>query len=802
MTALTGVIRQPRVWLRLLILIGVPIVVTLFLTHGAWAEPTADPCHPNDAIPVLTCTPPRTTDPGKVLGIFDIVDRNGVPISAYGLNVDQGGTFDVISKIIAFLIGIGFSVIRTVIGFACWLVDWALDFGLAKDLLTPVSDIAATIKERMIDSLGLKVLFLTIVVVWAGYLILFKQRSKGWMEICTSLVIASIASVTLLHPGKVLIGNADDTGVLGVTKQISLAIADVVLDDRCAKDRQKEKAKTDTGDTQPTTCSGQENKDDPARGVSRPITDGLVDAFIQRPIWVLYTGKAITGECSAAYGQATLTRYNFNRLVLPQMMKKENDRPWYDKLGKAFSNVFSHDGLKHSLLLATGNPWAIYTVVDDAQQQAVKDFKDKATHSDAWQKYVAPADKQVIAKCDGDNKTMDEQQISASLDNLLSVWFIALAAIIVVGLVVAVSSTFLVSQVWMAVEVIRAQPALIAGILPGGGRTLMWNWVSGVVRVILAIFLSVMFLAFFLVMVIAVLDAKTGNVMTVKFLTIDFLALAFLMFRKKVTAAAKTVASNFGQKMASKTGGGGEGSTFRGATKGGTSGLDQLKEDGATLSKVGGKARDLWRGKPPAGGGAGGGGGGARGGGAGGGGARGGGKQKKGLKQRVQGAVKLGTTVAAAVGSGGTSAGLQASAKAALKARLKNAAKKRVENGRKAAMQRMQNSRAGRATLATARTGRHIAKEAPTIRSRFKNAVATEKRNLAAASTRTPRTDSRTRDAQRDSSLRMRKTKSKHHSEAQKLNGVINGRRNQHQNLRRSADHRNLRRRDGGGNSG
>lgn len=812
MTALTGVIRQPRTWLRLLILIGVPIVVTLLLTHGAWAA--GNECkvtHPPE-MPDLFCEPPQSSNPGKVLGIFDVVDRNGVPISAYGLNVDQGGTFDVISKIIAFLIGVGFSVIRTVIGFACWLVDWALDFGLAKELLTPVSDIAATIKERVIDRLGLEGLFLTIVAVWGGYLILFKQRSKGWMEICTSLVIASIAAVTLSNPGAVLIGNADDSGVLGKTKQLSLAIADVVLTDTCETDTQKAKKGPDGEKIKPTTCSGQDDAKQ-SKSVSRPITDGLVDAFIQRPVWVLYTGKGISSDCSVAYGQATLARYNFNRLVLPGLIEAEEKRKdkqgWFSKLGEAFSDTFSRDGLKNGLLLATGNPWAIYTVVGNAQETAVEKFKEKTKDDPAWKKYISgkdgskiATDPAVQAACGG-SIPMENQKIDASLDNLLSVWFIALAAIIVVGLVLAVSSTFLVSQIWMALEVIRAQPALVAGILPGGGRTAMWNWVSGVVRVVLAIFLSVMFLAFFLVMVIALLDADTGEVMTVKFLSIDFIALAFLIFRKKVTAAAKNISTNFGQKMASKAGSGGA-STFQGATKGAGSGLDQLKQDGATLSKVGSKARDLWRGKPP--GGDGGDGGGADdsspAGGEGGGAPKRPGKQKKDLKQRVQGAVKLGTTVAAAVGSGGTSAALQASAKAALKARLKKAAKDRARKGREAAMKRMQNSRAGRATLATARTGRYIAKEAPVTRSRFKNAVATEKRNLETEGTSANRPDSPARNAQRDASRQMRQTRSQQRSEGMRLNRAVNGRHSQQQSRRRSSVGRSLRRRGGGGSGG
>ncbi|TRV81757.1 hypothetical protein FKN01_00110 [Streptomyces sp. 130] len=784
MTALTGVIQQRRTWLRLLVLVGVPIVLMVVFSHHAWA----DGCSPKDKVPNLFCEPPKPKDSGKVLGIFDVVDKNGVPISAYGLNVDQGGTLDVISKIIAFLIGVGFNVLRTVIGFACWLVDWALDFGLAKQLLDPVSDVAATIKAQVIDNLGLKVLFLTLVAVYAGYLILFKQRSKGWIEICTSLVIASIATVTLASPGTFLIGNADDTGVLGKTKQFSLDIADVILEDRCAADGVSPAEQ----DGPASTCNGQGQGRSKSDSVARPITDGLVDAFIQRPVWVLYTNKPIDGACSAAYGKATLARYNFNRLVLPRLIEEENNKGWMEKLGNAFSEVFSLDGLKDSLLIATGNPWAIYTVVKDEQKEAVEEFKKKAEGTDAWKTYISgkdgsdlAADPKVQQACGGD-VPMDDQQISASLDNLLSIWFIALAALIVVVLVVAVSCTFLISQVWMALEVIRAQPALVAGILPGGGRTAMWNWVSGVVRVILAIFLSVMFLAFFLVMVIALLNADTGEVMTVKFLTIDFLAVAFLVFRKKITAAAKNISSNFGQRMASRTGGGVDPddappNSFQGATENGKSGLEQLKDDGATLSKVGGRARDLWKGKAPGGGGGSGGGGG--------GGGTGSGKPKKNLKDRVQGAVKLGTTVAAAVGSGGTSAAVQATAKAALKARLKKAAKNRL-----------QKNRVGRATLTAARTGRYLKNDAPITRSRFRNAAAAERRNLADSVP--PSEDERRRDSQRDAARRMRQARSRQRSDSQRLNRTVNGRRNQQRNARRSSGRGGRRTPRGGGGGG
>ncbi|MCX4448384.1 hypothetical protein ACIOEZ_27630 [Streptomyces sp. NPDC087866] len=763
MTALTGVIQQRRHWLRLLVLIGVPIVLMLLFSHHAWAAPD-DPCKPKDEVPNLYCIPPEEAHAGKVLGIFDVVDQNGVPISAYGINVDQGGTLDVISKINAFLIGVGFSLIKVVIGFACWLVEWSLGFGLAKELLEPVSGIAASIKSHVIDNLALESLFLTLVALWAAYLILFKQRSKGWMEICTSLVIASIATVTLANPGSFLIGNADDSGILGKTKQLALVTSTLILEDNCTADKQKVD-KDGNKDDNPTSCSGQEKKKT-ATSVSKPITNGLVDAFIQRPTWVLYTGRPISKACSESYGKATLARYNFNRLVMPRIIDEKLGDSWWDSFTAVFSANFSWHGIKENLKHATGSPWGLLTITDQMQKNVMEDFRDAAKDDAAWKQYVDPADAQVASDCKAKDAMSDDQQVTASMENVLSVWFIALAAIIVVLLVVSVSITFLISQVWMAMEVIRAQPALIAGILPGGGRTAMWNWVSGVFRVVLAIFLSVMFLTFFLVMIISLLETETNEAMTIKFLTIDFVAIAFLAFRKKVTAAAKNISTNFGQKMASKTGGGGGASTFSGSPGGGA----QLKSDRATFSKVAGSAGKIWRGGAGGGAGANAKGGAAPGKGGGGGGGGGGGK-KKNLKSRVQGAVKLGTTVAAAIGTGGTTAAVQATAKTALKNRLKKSAQKRLEK-----------SRAGRATLGAARTGRYIAKDAPVTKARFKNAVGAAKRDLAA------NTDSaRAQKAQKDAAREARQKKGQHQSDSKRLNRRVKGNHNHKQSLRRTA---------------
>jgi hypothetical protein len=554
---------------------------------------------PNDPSPEQNLASPPTNGSG-LLAPFNGHDEYGAPLQVYNVNVDTGSWDDFDLKIWGFLTSLFFTIAKWLIGFVCWLVTWALNFGLAQIMVTPVADISATIRDQVINRLGLVGLFLTMTVIYGGWHILFRQRARGFAEVGISLVVAAVAATVLLSPAQVLLGTSgapaaqgsdmllSNDGVVGKSKDLALQVSNLVLSQN------------------PNSSSSDPNS------VASPITTGLIDAFVVEPTELMTYGRIFTGDCAKAYAVYSIVQYNASNL------------PTGDLLETRYQNQIS---------------------------DAANKFKDTCQTKD----FNPSAEK-------------------ASADTTFSALFVAIAAIICVVLITLVSGGFLVAQGWVAFEAIRAPWALTVGILPGGGRATLWRWVSAIIKAILAVVMSVLFLAIFILMILALLKSDTGNVLAVKFLSIDLVAVAGLAGHKKIKESARQVAVGINRKLANAKVGGARRSAFAapGRYAETAPSLKQIWGEGKSearkvtqpLAKVGRSAKDLWVG-PQAG---------RRGA------ARGG---------RLGKAVRAATTVATAVGTGGTAA----AAKVAAQQASKKALTKRLAA-------RMSTTRGGRATLA------------------------------------------------------------------------------------------------------
>ncbi|GAA4981167.1 hypothetical protein GCM10025734_01410 [Kitasatospora paranensis] len=417
-----------------------------------------------------------------ILAPFNAPDEYGAPMQVYTVNVDTGSWDDFDLKIWGFLTSLFFTIAKWLVGFVCWLVTWALNFGLAKIMVTPVADISGTIRDQVINRLGLPGLFLTFAALFAGWHILFRQRSRGFAEAGISLVVAAIATTVLLAPAQVLLGTDNapaaqgsdmllsNDGVVGKAKDLSLQVSNLVL----SQDPGKSSA-------DPTS-------------VSSPITTGLVNAFVVMPTELMTYGKIFTGDCAKAYSTLSIVAYNASNLPSGQVLETR----YMNQINDA-ANKFK-DACK------------------------TKDFSPRAQ--------------------------------KASADTTFSALFVVLAAIICVILITLVSGGFLVAQGWVAFEAIRAPWALTVGILPGGGRATLWRWVAALIKAVLAVVLSVLFLAIFILMILALLKSDTGSVLAVKFVSIDLVAVAGLAGHKKIKETARQVAVGINRKLANAKVGG------------------------------------------------------------------------------------------------------------------------------------------------------------------------------------------------------------------------------------------------------
>ncbi|MGW7199012.1 hypothetical protein [Streptomyces chryseus] len=300
---------------RLGLVVVLLALFTSLLAPAAFADPSPTPSPSTSASPSpnkpaaepqaknLEQKPKDGSD--GILQPFNVTDKDGVPISAYTVKTDTGGWEDIDLKIWNILAQLLFGVSKWVIGFTCWLIKWALNFGLAEVLVGPVDNISSTIKNQVVDRLGLPGLFLMFAGFYCGWLILFKERSRGFAEIGVSLVVAALTTTVLVSPAQVLLGQHDqgqpqgstmllsDEGLLGTAKNFTLEVASIVLAD------------------DPASAKGSADPDN----VAKPITDALVDAFIVKPNQLMVYGTTFDGACDKAFREFKLKEFYLNQMA-------------------------------------------------------------------------------------------------------------------------------------------------------------------------------------------------------------------------------------------------------------------------------------------------------------------------------------------------------------------------------------------------------------------------------------------------------------------------------------------------------
>ncbi|HBF83815.1 MAG TPA: hypothetical protein DD420_28980, partial [Streptomyces sp.] len=458
-------------------------------------------------------------DEGGVLGVFNVTDANGLPISVYTVKSDTGGLLDWDLGIQNLLTEICFMITKWMVAFCCWLIAWSLSFGLAKLLLVPVLSVANSLHTRVIMEMGLPSLFLAVCAIICVARIFFGDRARGWGDAALSLLLAALTATLLASPPQVLLG--EDTGAIAIARGLALEVADVILDANPAAPQDDADATT------------------PATGatLSRPLTDALTDAFIVKPAMLLQYGRTFEGECAAAYADTRLEQLAFDRAVHARAAKFKKYSGYADYL-----SPLSWAGLPGaSSVLNTGLDISTRWGVDHFGNPPMERFEEKCVPGDA------------------------EAAKKASLDKLGGGFFLLIAAFIVMLLITTLAGSFLVAQCGIAWDAVRGEPALIAGTIPGAGRSFLWDWAASVVHRLGQMLVSVISLAVLILIIQAVLDPVQddwGRELPLRFLCVDIVCIGAYVKRKKLATRSKQVASNLRAKMSNARIGGTHGSVF------------------------------------------------------------------------------------------------------------------------------------------------------------------------------------------------------------------------------------------------
>jgi len=153
------------------------------------------------------------------LSWIKVKDAHGHSIWDYQLSMDDGGITHPARMVWYILVQIVWVIYQSLVGIACWLIEWTLSMDWIRTLAGPVMVLGDSL-QSIVDRFGFAPTLLTITACAVAVWIMRGKWALGIFELFMSLVIASLAVGALANPVRLVAGEdglldkARDTGVL------------------------------------------------------------------------------------------------------------------------------------------------------------------------------------------------------------------------------------------------------------------------------------------------------------------------------------------------------------------------------------------------------------------------------------------------------------------------------------------------------------------------------------------------------------------------------------------------------------
>ena len=180
---------------------------------------------------------------------------------------------------------------------------------------------------------------------------------------------------------------------------------------------------------------------------------------------------------------------------------------------------------------------------------------DAIVASGPWGSKDEPRDAMKAAGCTDEAKFNHDP----SPDRLGAAMLVSLGTVFVAVMMVAIAIALVGAQLGVVVAIAIAPFGLVAGVLPGAGRQLMWRWVAGWARSLAAVMMTAVFLSLFLVSLTALLAETSGEALVVQMLVADLVVIVALFKRRKLMAASRRAVTHVTQRLGNARIGGGQG---------------------------------------------------------------------------------------------------------------------------------------------------------------------------------------------------------------------------------------------------
>ncbi|MDX3075900.1 hypothetical protein [Streptomyces sp. MI02-7b] len=444
---------------------------------------------------------------GGLLAPLNVTTSEGAPLSGYELRADGGDITDVTSQFQTLILGGLFSLVRLLVGLACWLIGVAFQFPLLTAMLRPAQAVSDAYTTHVVGAIGLKGVLLSWAFVFGLILVARGKVGRGLGEILLTLVIAALAASAFVRPDYLL---AKD-GPLDQTHQAAVELAAITSNSyfgntptsgpgNPACDRADRPAPASCAS--PTVGGGDD--------VAKSVQDALTNALVVKPFQLLQYGRLLDDgkpENKAAYA-AHLT-----------MVKGA---------GEAEKNE---------------------TSPCDTIPGPAKDYCDGTATSPLDQ---GPSDPQFAALLDdldnaGDvGKQAADYARAPSWDRIGGVLLLGVAAVVVTAMATSLALILLGTQAADVAAAAAGAVTFIWGMLPGPSRMAVWRWIGTFLASVMVMFTTAMTIPMFGIGIDALLTSTDSHSMIERLLLLDAFAIAALVFHRRLQAAT----AQFGQRLA------------------------------------------------------------------------------------------------------------------------------------------------------------------------------------------------------------------------------------------------------------
>lgn len=479
----------------------------------------------------------QSGEPAGGLIEYEVVDRYGISVHDYAIEARQGGGVDgTFKRLGIWLADVLFSASRMIVVALIWLLNFALEFGIAELMLTPVEQLIDVYETHFIGNVsgggwGLVPLALMICVFWFGLAALRGRVGKGVGEITLSFVLAALLGAVLANPGEFLLG---DEGLVGRARDIGSDVAVTAV--------------RPTGSGDPPPCvqqppgGGQELVDgcflDPGSNSGPPTRSDpqylrwimqmwLVDMYVRRP------------HQQMVYGQ---------RLDCPLVLTVRGDpQAGPDPCTLPYEEGGNHPCVdQYNLILQTSPA----TAPEDPTADPESYMYDMMHPDDPIE--GCPEGEELAAYLDSNS---GDRVVTGAL---LTFALLLLSAFLLIGVLIPI----IVGQLMVAILAVALIFVLPVALVGGGGRRILWKWFGLLLAAVFTMVIALVGLALMLITVELLLRGH-HQFFFINLLMVSIASVLFLILQRRLLRGAASGGHSVGgalNRMRIGGGGGGVGS--------------------------------------------------------------------------------------------------------------------------------------------------------------------------------------------------------------------------------------------------